>query len=54
MVQSIKLARVQVNVLFVNNVALTVGGIVTMLTPLFPSYNMLMVYACIFGLAIGK
>jgi len=43
----------KVNVLFVNNVALTVGGIVTMLTPLFPSYNMLMVYACIFGLAIA-
>ena len=25
-----------------------------MLTPMFPSYNMLMVYAAIFGLAIGK
>ena len=40
--------------MFVNNFALTVGGLVTMLTPLFPSYNMLMVYSAIFGLAIGK
>lgn len=43
----------KVNVLFVNNFALTVGGLVTMLTPLFPSYNMLMVYSAIFGLAIA-
>jgi len=43
----------KVNVLLVNNLALTVGGLVTMLTPMFPSYNMLMVYAAIFGLAIA-
>ena len=43
----------KVNVLLVNNAALTLGGIVTILTPFFPAYEMLIVYACLFGLSIG-
>lgn len=43
----------KVNALLVNNIALTVGGLVTILSPFFPSYEMLIVYACLFGLSIG-
>lgn len=43
----------KVNVLLVNNAALTVGGIVTIATPWFPAYEMMIVYAAIFGLSIG-
>lgn len=43
----------KVNVLVVNNAALTVGGIVTILTPFFPTYEMQIVYASLFGLSIG-
>jgi MCP family monocarboxylic acid transporter-like MFS transporter 14 len=43
----------KVNVLMVNNAALTLGGVVTIATPFFPAYEMLIVYACLFGLSIG-
>ncbi|KAI9554053.1 putative monocarboxylate transporter 13-like [Daphnia sinensis] len=43
----------KVNVLFVNNAALTLGGVVTIATPFFPAYEMLIVYACLFGLSIA-
>lgn len=43
----------KVNVLLVNNAALTVCGVTTILTPLFPDYVMLIVYAAIFGFGIG-
>lgn len=43
----------KVNVLLVNNAALTLGGLVTILSPFFPSYEMQIVYACLFGISIG-
>nr|CAH0110447.1 unnamed protein product [Daphnia galeata] len=43
----------KVNVLMVNNAALTLGGVVTIATPFFPAYEMLIVYACLFGLSIA-
>lgn len=44
----------KVNVLLVNNAALTLGGLATILTPFFPAYEMLIVYAILFGLSIGE
>ena len=46
-------AVVQVNVLLLNNISLTVCGAVTILSPLFQSYEMLIVYSCLFGISIG-
>ena len=43
----------KVNVLLVSNTALTVGGLATIVTPFFPAYTMLIVYAAVFGLSIG-
>ncbi len=41
------------SVLLLNNIALTLCGVVTILTPFMPSYEMLVVYACLFGFSIA-
>jgi MFS family permease len=47
--------RPQVNALLINNVALTIGGTATILSPiLFNSYASLIVYGAIFGFSIGS
>jgi len=43
----------KVSVLLLNNIALTLCGVVTILTPFMPSYEMLVVYACLFGFSIA-
>jgi len=43
----------KVNVLLLNNISLTVCGAVTILSPLFQSYEMLIVYSCLFGISIA-
>lgn len=43
----------KVSVLFLNNAALTSCGLLTILSPFLPSYEMLMVYAALFGLTIA-
>lgn len=45
--------RPQVNALFINNVALTVGGVATALCPFFETYTMLLVYSAVFGFSIA-
>ncbi len=38
-----------------NNLALTVGGVATILSPIiFNTYNTLIAYAAIFGFSVGK
>lgn len=47
--------RPQVNALLINNVALVVGGGVTLLSPLlFNTFLTLSIYGSIFGFAIGQ
>ena len=38
----------------INNCALVIGGIATMFCPFCKSYALLVIYACIFGLCIGR
>lgn len=45
----------RVNALVMNNLALTVGGVATILSPIiFNTYYTLIVYAAIFGFSVGK
>lgn len=45
----------RVNALVMNNLALTVGGVATILSPIiFNTYNTLIAYAAIFGFSVGK
>ena len=46
--------RKGVNRLFLYNTALTICGVATALCPLCSNYPLLVVYACVFGLFIGK
>ena len=43
-----------VDSLFINNVALTVGGVVTIISGLSLSFGYQIFYSSVFGLAIGK
>ena len=40
--------------LLINNIALIIGGVATILCPFFKSYVALVIYACVFGMCIGK
>lgn len=44
----------KIDALVVNNVALTIGGLATVLSTLSENYYALVVYSCVFGFAIGK
>lgn len=47
-------SRPEINVLFMNNASLTVMGLATACVPFLWSFNTLIGYACVFGLAMGK
>lgn len=43
-----------VNALIVNNIAVTIMGISTLLVPLLREYHHFMAYSCVFGISMGN
>ena len=44
----------RVDALFINNAAIIMAGVASIASPSFQSYEMLMAYAVVFGMAIGS
>lgn len=46
--------RPWVNPLMINNGALALGGLATILVPFLNSHALFIIYACVFGISVGK
>ena len=44
----------RVDALFINNAAIITAGVASIASPFFQSYEMLMTYAVVFGMAVGR